>query len=57
MHSGATICVGNYSELLFEHVLWIAEMCDCNRRKRSLKRIDDKHVCVLWIGGEIAPEI
>ena len=44
MHSGARICVGNYSELLSEHVLSIAEMCACNRQKRSCKCIDDKHV-------------
>ena len=43
MHSGATICVGNYSELS-KQVLSIAEMCACNGQKRSRKRIDDKHV-------------
>ena len=51
------MCVGNYSELLSEHVLSITEMCACNRRKRSHKCIDDKHVCVLWIDGEVAPEL
>ena len=44
MHSGARICVGNYSELLSEYVLSIAEMCACNQQKKSRKHIDDKHV-------------
>ena len=44
MHNGATICIGNYSELLSEHVLSIAEMSAYNRQKRSSKHINDKHV-------------
>ena len=52
MHSGATICIGNYSEWLPEHVLLITEMCAYNQKKSS-KRIDDKHVlCFVdrWCG-------
>ena len=57
MHSGATICVGNYSELLSEHVLSIGEMCACNQQKDLISASMTSMFCVLWIGGEVAPEI
>ena len=49
-------CVGNYSELLPEHVLSIAETCAYNRQKDLVNASMTSMFCVLWIGGEVAPD-
>ena len=57
MHSGVRIYVGNYSELLSKHILSSLKYVPPISRKDLVSTSMTNMSCVLWIGGEIAPEI